>query len=140
MKKKQQEIVIKIQDSEALKKYLSTDYNKIVCLNVFDKFWGPVEVLDSQIKKFLEFKDNSTKTDFISCDKELTADLFTKYTFSSKPKFFVLHVIIFNLARKHCLIYRWFRLPKADRRNRKKFNTFRCISIIYFKFNLVLRM
>jgi hypothetical protein len=94
--KKKPEVVLKIQDQEGLMKYISPDYNKIVCINVYDKFWGAVEVLDPQIKKFLESKDYSSKTDFIAIEKEYTSDLFTKYTFSSKPKYFLFHVRLLN--------------------------------------------
>jgi hypothetical protein len=90
--KKKLEVVIKITDEESLQKYLSTEYNKLVCLNVYDKYWGPVEVLDPHIKKLLDGKDYSGKTDFVSCDKDITGELFSKYVFNSKPKYFILHV------------------------------------------------
>lgn len=47
------------------------------------------------IKRFLDENDCITKVDFISVDKNLTGDLFSSYQFNSKPKFFILYVIIF---------------------------------------------
>ena len=54
--KKKQEIVIKMNDNEQLTKYLAPDYSKIVCVNVYDKFWGNCEVMDPMVKKFLDFR------------------------------------------------------------------------------------
>ena len=94
MLKKKQEIVIKINDYEQLSKYIAADYNKLVCINVYDKFWGSCEVMDPMVKKFLENKDSMSKVDFISSEKEISKDMFNKYSFTSKPKFFILHVNI----------------------------------------------
>jgi hypothetical protein len=63
-------------------------------VNVFDKFWGPCEVADAMIKKFLEDGDNANKTDFICVDKDLTGELFQKQKFASKPRYFLFHVIL----------------------------------------------
>jgi hypothetical protein len=95
--KKKQEIVIKIQDFEIFQKYISPDYNKLVCINVFDKFWGPCEVMDPMVKKLLDTKDTAAKIDFICADKDVTGDIFSKHSFTSKPKFFILHVKISSI-------------------------------------------
>jgi hypothetical protein len=60
-------------------------------VNVHDKFWGPCEVADMAIKRFIEVEDCIAKADFIACDREFTGDMFTKHQFDSKPKFFILH-------------------------------------------------
>jgi hypothetical protein len=54
-------------------------------------------VADSMIKRFLDSGDNNKKCEFISVDKSLTGDIFTKYAFASKPKYFVSHVTPFKI-------------------------------------------
>ena len=97
MLKKKQEIVIKINDNEQFLKYTAPDYNKLVCINVYDKFWGACEVMDPMVKKLLDTKDTATRIDFICAEKEVTGDMFNKHSFTSKPKFFILHVNIRNI-------------------------------------------
>lgn len=90
--KKKLEVVIRLNEVEAFAKYTSPDYNKVVVANVFDKFWGPCEVADMMIKRFLDEGENNVKCDFICADKELTGELFIKHSLNSKPKYFLLHV------------------------------------------------
>jgi hypothetical protein len=61
--------------------------------NVFDKFWGPCEVAEQIIKRFLDQGTNNQKTDFINVEKSHTGDTFGKIKFASKPIYFVSHVI-----------------------------------------------
>ena len=69
-------------------------------MNVYDKFWGPCEVADPLIKRYLEFPDNSRKCEFISVDKEFTGEMFSKIKFTSLPKYFITFVrIIFNFQK-----------------------------------------
>ena len=90
--KKKIEVVTRCLDKEQFGKYLVPDYPKVVVLNVFDKFWGPCEVADNMIKRFQDDSANQGKVDFISAEKEITGDIFAKYTFGSKPKYFLMIV------------------------------------------------
>jgi hypothetical protein len=94
MNKKKIEVVMKCADKDQLFKYFCPENNKILVINVFDKFWGPCEVSDSMIKRFIEAPENLGKVDFISVEKELTGETFLKYKFGSKPKYFISHVKI----------------------------------------------
>lgn len=90
--KKKLEIVIKCNDEEHFQKFMTPDNNKLVIMNVYDKYWGPCEVADQMVKRFLDTGNNATKTDFISVEKDLAGEQFNKMQFSSKPKFFLMHV------------------------------------------------
>ena len=92
--KKKLEVSIRCKDEEVFNTYFAPNRNKIVC-NVFDNFWGPCEVADSMIKRFLDTGDNNKKTDFICVDKCFTGEAFAKFKFGSQPKFFVIHVTFF---------------------------------------------
>lgn len=80
-KKKQQEVVIRCNDEE-FRKYMSPEHNKIVgklgfnvVVNIFNSFWGPCEVADLIVKRFLETANYNTKTDFISVDKSIATEI-----------------------------------------------------------------
>ena len=64
MQKKKQGIIIRCNDKDLLNKYLDPDYNKIVVINVYDKYWGSCEVVEMITKRFLETRNNATKADF----------------------------------------------------------------------------
>jgi hypothetical protein len=69
---------------------------KFKVANIHDKFWGPCEVTESMIKRFLDENDCINKVEFISVDKDLTGELFNSYHFNSKPKYFIIQVRIFT--------------------------------------------
>ncbi len=71
-------------------------------MNVFDKFWGPCEVAETLIKRYMEGGDK--KCEFISVEKDLTGDFFSKHKFASMPKYFIVCVNIKTLIFKCYLI------------------------------------
>lgn len=65
--------------------------NLPLVINVYDSFWGPVEVADMMIKRFLDTADHSEKTEFICVDKNISVEYFGKLTIKSKPKYLIYH-------------------------------------------------
>ncbi len=98
-KKKQVEVVIKINDLTQLNNYLAPTYGKIVgiysftlVINIFDKFWGPCDVTNDMIKGFLDSGNAGTKVDFITLEKTIDKERFGNVKVNSKPKFFIFYV------------------------------------------------
>ncbi len=89
--KKGKEIVLKIQDYQQLEPYLAETYNKIVVLNAYEKFWGPVEIIDFLIRRIIDEPESGDKIVFLSVDRNICPDLFGKFHFTSKPAYFILH-------------------------------------------------
>ncbi len=50
--KKGKEIIIKIQDQASLDTYLDPNLNKLVIINAYEKFWGPVEIIDPWVRRY----------------------------------------------------------------------------------------
>jgi hypothetical protein len=89
--KKGKEIIIKVNDLNSFNKYMDPLLTKIVVMNVYDKFWGGVEILDSWVRRFLDEDDNEKKVIFIAAEKELGLELWGKQEFNSKPLFYILN-------------------------------------------------
>jgi len=88
--KKQKEMVIRIQDQQAFDNLIDPNLNKLVILNVYEKFWGPVDVLDKWLERYLD-DEIGKKVIFAAVNKDMAVDLWGKTVFSSKPIFFILH-------------------------------------------------
>ena len=89
--KKGKEVIIKIQDLPQLETYIDPLFNKLVIMNAYEKFWGPIEIIDYMIRRILDEDGNNEKMSFISLDKNLNPELFGKFVFTSKPAFFIFH-------------------------------------------------
>ena len=94
-KKPKIEVIKKIEDKTILAGYMSPDYmKKIVCCNIYDKFWGSVEVSDPVVKKFLETGTNANKVDFIAVENSFFDPVILgKNIIKSKPIYFIFYVI-----------------------------------------------
>ncbi len=89
--KKGKEIILKIQDQATLDTYLDPNLNKLVIINAYEKFWGPVEIIDPWVRRFLDEEDNIKKMTFISVDFNINHEIWGKISFNSKPLFFIFH-------------------------------------------------
>jgi len=99
-KKVKQEVVKRIEDKQVLTdNYLNSDFTKkIVCCNVFSKFWGMVEVADPVIKRYIDLGGNGSKVEFIAAEQSLMDDnILKKINLSAKPVYVLFYVLlIFN--------------------------------------------
>jgi len=94
-KKVKVEVVKKIEDLNGLNVYLNESfYKKIVCCNIYDKFWGMVEVADPVIKRYVDVGTISSKVDFIAVDYTLIdpSIIPKNIKISSKPVYLLFHV------------------------------------------------
>jgi len=93
-KKVKQEVIKKIEDVTTLNNYISADYiKKIVVCNIYDTFWGAVELADPVVKRFMDTGINANKYDFISAEKALIDPIHLgKMTIKSKPRYFIFYV------------------------------------------------
>ena len=89
--KKKEAVIKRILDLPSLETYLDPNLNKIIILNAFEEFWGPVDVIDYLVRRLIDEPGNNDKMAFISCDRNLCPDLFGKHQFTSKPTYFLLH-------------------------------------------------
>lgn len=91
--KKGKEIVVRIKDQVELDPYLEDviTNTRIIVLNAYEKFWGPVEIVDTLVRRMLDEPEFSNKVAFITCDKNLCPqDFFGKHSFTSKPSYFFI--------------------------------------------------
>lgn len=93
-KKVKQEVVKKLNDTTEVAQFISPDYYKrLVVLNVYDKFWGMVEVADPVIKRFIDISPNANKVDFVAAETEMIdPEITKKYKIQSKPVYLLFYV------------------------------------------------
>ena len=97
-KKQKQEIVKKIEDATSLKSYLNEEFSKkLVCINVYDKFWGLIEIADPVIKRFIDSGNNVNMVEFLAVEQGLIDQgSQNKVKIQSKPVYFIYYVIILS--------------------------------------------
>lgn len=89
--KKGKDIIQKVTDSSQLETFLDPNLNKVIIMNVYEKFWGPVEIIDPWVRRLLDEENNGTKMAFLAVDKDLNTEIWGKYAFTSKPVYFLFH-------------------------------------------------
>ena len=90
---KKKEITTRLYTYEALEPYLSDSItnNKLILINVYEKFWGPVEVIERIIESMMGEDEIKKNVLFISVPKDVSNDLWGKHVFTSKPVYFIFH-------------------------------------------------
>ena len=58
--------------------YVDSKYKKLVIINGFYPFWGPFDVAESMLKRFIEKVANANKLDFLSIPCEQIEDIVSK--------------------------------------------------------------
>lgn len=89
--KKGKEVVIRVNDVDTFNTYLDPNFNKLVVINAFDAFWGPVEILENFVRRVLDDETVAAKLTFIAVNKDLNLELWGKHEFTSKPSYFIFH-------------------------------------------------
>ena len=88
--KKKIQITVPINTREELNPYLDPKYQKVVVINAYAPFWGPCDVAESMLKRFIEEPANANKLDFLSIPCDQIEDIVPKEcVFGSKPKYFI---------------------------------------------------
>ncbi len=88
--KKKIQITVPLNTRDELNPYLDSKYQKVVIINGFHPFWGPCDVAESMLKRFIEEPANANKLDFLSIPCDQIEDIVPKEcVFGSKPKYFI---------------------------------------------------
>lgn len=90
-KKVKKEVVRKIENKEAFDSIICEENNKkIIVVNIYDKFWGTVEIADKVIERFNDNNPKSSSIEFVAADKTLfDAEFIKKYKIQSKPVYLI---------------------------------------------------
>lgn len=99
MKKKNQTFKT-FKTKEELIKFITSNNDKVIVLNVFDPFWGSCEVAEPFVKRFQDDPATTVKSEWASVEKEIGKELIPKQDcFGSKPSFhlFVVSIVTINI-------------------------------------------
>lgn len=93
MATKKRDITTRVYTYDALQPYLSDSLtnNRLVVINVYNKFWGPVEVLERIVESMLGNEEIKKTVSFISVPYDVAPDIWERNNFASKPVYFIYH-------------------------------------------------